>query len=91
LAFFKTMTGPAALIEFIASGPWGDADSDVRFEILSLLDAVIIRRREKMGLAPFDDALPDQPLNVFLILREQLAPFPPDGGATRGEARSQAI
>jgi hypothetical protein len=88
LAFFKTMTRPSALIAFIERGPWADADSDVRFEILALVDAVIMKRREKIGLAPFDDALPDQPLNVFLILRARLAdPFSPDGGATRGEAR----
>jgi hypothetical protein len=73
LAFFKTMTSPTALIEYIASGPWGDADPDVRFEILALTDAVIIRRRERMGLPPFDDALPHQPANVFLILRAWLS------------------
>ena len=83
--FLKTMTGPSALIDFVEQGPWCDADADVRAEILALVDAVIIRRRERIGLAPFDDALPDRPLNVFLVLREHL--FPPDGGATRGVAR----
>jgi hypothetical protein len=83
-AFFKTMTGPSALIDYIAAGPWSDADERVRFEILALVDAVIIRRREKMGLPPFDDAIGDMPLNGFLLVREQLNP--PDGGATRGEA-----
>jgi hypothetical protein len=83
--FLKTMNGPSALIDFVKAGPWIDTDADVRVEILALVDAVIIRRRERMGLVPFDDALPDQPLNVFLVLREHL--FPPDGGATRGVAR----
>jgi hypothetical protein len=92
LDLLKTMTGPSALIDFVKQGPWRDADPDVCAEILTLLDAVIIRRRERMGMVPFDDALPDQPLNVFLILREQLSlsstsEFPPDGGATRGVAR----
>jgi hypothetical protein len=88
LVHLKTVTSPTGLIACIDSGPWVSADADTRFEILSLLDAMIMKRREKMGLAPFDDALPDQPLNVFLILRARLAdPFPPDGGATRGEAR----
>jgi hypothetical protein len=85
LSFCKTITTPTALINFITSGPWIDADMDVRAEVLALVDAVIIRRRERMGLVPFDDALPDRPLNVFLILREHL--FPPDGGAARGAAR----
>jgi hypothetical protein len=43
------MTGAGALVEFVKAGPWADADADTRFEILSLLDAVIIKRREKMG------------------------------------------
>jgi hypothetical protein len=76
LAFCKTMTAPSALIDFVKAGPWSDADGDVRFEILSLLDAIIIKRRERMGLPPFDDALPGQPDNLFLILRELLAPPP---------------
>jgi hypothetical protein len=92
LDFLKTMTRPSALIDFVKAGPWTDADANVRAEILALVDAVIIKRREKMGLAPFDDALPGQSLNVFLILREQLllsstSQFLPDGGATRGVAR----
>jgi hypothetical protein len=74
LAFFRTMAGPKALLDFIRSGPWCDADADVRFEILALVNATIIKRRESMGLVPFDDALPGQPDNVFLILRELLAP-----------------
>jgi hypothetical protein len=88
LAFLKTMTKPTALIEFVKAGPWSDTDADVRFEILSLLDAVIVKRREHMELDPFDDVLPGEPENVFLILRAWLAdPFPPDGGASRGVAR----
>ena len=76
LTFCKTAPGPSAMVEFVKVGPWTDADLDTRFEILSLLDAVIVKRRERMGLVPFDDALPGQPLNVFLILRELLAPPP---------------
>jgi hypothetical protein len=92
LDFLKTMTGPSALIDFVEQGPWRDADPDVRADVLALLDGMIIKRRERMGMMPFDDALPGQPLNVFLILREQLSlsstsQFPPDGGATRGAAR----
>jgi hypothetical protein len=42
-------------------------------KILALVDAAIIQRRERMGLLPFDDSLPGQPPNVFLILRKQLS------------------
>jgi hypothetical protein len=72
LAFLKTMTGPTALLDFIRSGPWCDADGDVRFEVLALVDAAIIARRECMGLPRFDDSIGDMPLNVFLLMREQL-------------------
>jgi hypothetical protein len=88
LAFVKTMTKPTALIDFVEAGPWANADADVRFQILSLLDATIMRRREKMELEPFDDSLPGCPENVFLILRALLAdPFPSNDGAIRGVAR----
>jgi hypothetical protein len=68
-----TMTGPTALINFIAAGPWSTADMDTRIEILAFVDAVIIKQRERMGLPPFSDPLPGQPTNAFLILRAQLA------------------
>jgi hypothetical protein len=88
LAFLKTMTRPTALIDFVKAGPWANADADVRFEILALLDAKIIRRRERMELEPFDDTLPGCPENIFLILRALLAdPFPSNDGAIRGVAR----
>jgi hypothetical protein len=76
LAFLKTAPGPTALLDFVARGPWSDADINTRFEILSLVDAMIIKRRERMGLPPFDDALPGASSNLFLLLREHLAPPP---------------
>jgi hypothetical protein len=72
LNFCKTMTSPTALIDFVKAGPWKDADADVRFLILALLDAVIIKRRERAGQVPFDDAL-GEPQNAFLILRALLS------------------
>jgi hypothetical protein len=74
LTFLKNMKSPSALLDFITAGPWCGADEDVRFEILSLVDAMIVRRRERMGLPAFDDALPDQQDNVFPILRAHLFP-----------------
>ncbi len=71
--FLKTMTSASALVKFVAAGPWIKADRNVRAEVLILLDAAIIAQRERLGLQPFDDALPGQPPNVFLILRESLS------------------
>jgi hypothetical protein len=85
LAFLKTMTTPTALIDFIASGPWADADAEVRAEVLALIDVAIVTRRERMNLPSFSDALGGEP-NVFLRIRDLL--FPLNSGATRGEARS---
>lgn len=72
LTFCKNMTGATALIEHVKSGPWRDADKGVRAEILSLVSTIIIKRREQLGKAPFDDPLPDATPNTFLILRAWL-------------------
>jgi hypothetical protein len=84
-AFLKTMSRPTALIEFVKSGLWASADPNTRSEVLALVNTAIIRQRERRNMEPFDDALPGQPKNVFLILREYL--FPSDDGAARGVAR----
>jgi hypothetical protein len=86
LAFLKTTPAPTALLEFVIRGPWATADPETRAEILALLDRHIVTQRERMNLPPFDDALNDTPLNLFLRIRDLL--FPLNGGATRGEARS---
>lgn len=69
-----TLASAGELIEFVRQGPWRSTDSDTRFEILSLVDAAIIRMREKHELPPFDDAAPfsDEPLTAFQIVRDQL-------------------
>ena len=67
-----TLDQGAALVATIEQGPWRQADTDVRFEILSLIDGVIVTLRERHGFPPFDDALPDERLNVFLTVRELL-------------------
>jgi hypothetical protein len=43
-------------------------------EILALVNAAIVKHRERLGLPLMDDALPGQPDNVFLIVREHLFP-----------------
>jgi hypothetical protein len=63
----------AALIRLIEWGQWRSADLDIRLEIPSLIDGAITALREKQGMPPFDDALPTEPPNAFLSIREALA------------------
>ena len=66
-AFLETMTlkSAAALIEHARAGPWQNADSDVRFLALHMINEAIVQLREQHGLPPFDDNLPGQPENAF--------------------------
>lgn len=50
------------------------ANQDTRFQVLSLIDGAIGQMREKAGLPFADDAIPftDEPLNMFLVIREML-------------------
>ena len=68
-----TPDGADMLLERVRCGPWRDADPDTRFTVLALVDNAIIELRERQGLLPFDDPLPGQPANAFLVLREVLA------------------
>ena len=58
------------LVEHVRAAGWGETDADTRFEILSLISATITALRERAKLPPFDDPLPEEPSNAFLILRE---------------------
>jgi hypothetical protein len=72
--FLKTLTfvNEMSLVEHVQTNGWADADSDTRFEALSLIDSNLIALRERNGLLPFDDPLPGEPDSAFLILRELL-------------------
>jgi hypothetical protein len=48
----------AALIAVIKDGPWLQSDSEVRFQVLSLVDNYLINLRDKAHLPPFDDSVP---------------------------------
>jgi hypothetical protein len=74
-AFLKAMTldDAPALIEYVRRQSWLDADKDARFLVLAMIDATIIKLRERAGMATFDDDLADPPSSVFLIIREVLS------------------
>jgi hypothetical protein len=63
----------AALIRLVDRQQWCSADYETRPEILVLIDSAVISLRERHGLAPFDDALPAEPPNAFLLIREAMA------------------
>jgi xanthine/CO dehydrogenase XdhC/CoxF family maturation factor len=60
------------LLEHVRSGPWHDADEDTRFLILVIIDAALVRLRERQGMPPFDDPLPGEAPSAFLELQEWL-------------------
>jgi len=67
-----TLETADALIQRAHADGWDAADGDTRFLVLRLIDAAIVRLRERAGLAPFDDPLFHQPPDAFLTLREML-------------------
>ena len=70
LAQLRAPMSDAAMIE--AARAWREADAGMRFLVLHLIDTVLIRRRERVGLPAFDDPLPGAPLNAFLVIRALL-------------------
>jgi hypothetical protein len=72
LTFLQAMTldDGARLVKFVRAAGWERTDADTKFEILSLINATITAQRERAGLAPIADALPDEEPTAFLIIRE---------------------
>jgi hypothetical protein len=72
VTFLQAMTldDGARLVKFIRAAGWARVDADTKFEVLSLINATVMRLRERAKLPPFDDPLPGQAPTTFLILRE---------------------
>jgi hypothetical protein len=64
-----TLKDERKVLKIVRAGPWCSAPADVRFLVLRLVDARISTLREKADLPPFDDALWDQPLTTFQLIR----------------------
>jgi hypothetical protein len=58
------------LIEFIDAQQWQDIPASIRLVCLHEINSRLIKLREKHGFAPFDDALPSERPNVFLIVKK---------------------
>jgi hypothetical protein len=50
-----------------------DAPQDIRNEALSLVGNRIVQVRQRAGLVPFDDPLPDEPDKIFQTVKRMLA------------------
>jgi hypothetical protein len=72
VAFLQAMKleDGARLVELIRAGGWERADADTKFEVLSLINITITALRERAGLEPLSDPLPDEESSAFLIIRE---------------------
>jgi hypothetical protein len=60
------------LAQYVCGSRLVDADCDTRHGALSLIGAALARTREEAGLEPFDDGLPDQVPDAFILVREAL-------------------
>jgi hypothetical protein len=61
----------SSLVDYVRGAKWIDrCDDDLKFFILQVIDTAITRARVRAGLPEFDDALPGEPDNLFLIIRD---------------------
>jgi hypothetical protein len=66
-----------ALMSYLAKCQWFvNADYGTRHDILSVIDAEIMRFRVREGLPPFDDGLPGEPATAFCVIRHHLTGAP---------------
>jgi hypothetical protein len=70
MTFLETMTpaSSSALLNLMRSHSWERVDPNVRVILLHEINDAITRLREKSGMAPIDDPLPGERVNVFLGL-----------------------
>jgi hypothetical protein len=74
IGFLENLTlasGPG-LIELVRRGPWREADPDIRYQVLSLIDNALAQLRESYRMPPFDDSLEPEPPTAFKIIRQML-------------------
>ena len=75
----RTMTlRDTRILGLANSTDWRTVDRKTREILLHEIDRRIIALREQTGLPPFDDALPGQKLNGFLVIKSLMTETPPD-------------
>jgi len=70
MAELKNLHSARQLVAFTAAQDWNAIDADTRLVALHEINAAITALRERAGLPPFSDPLPDEKSTAFLILRE---------------------
>ena len=84
-ANLKNVT-PAQLIGFIGAIDWGAIDYPTRLVTLHELNTAITRYRERRGLEPISDPLPNEPDSPYRTIKAIL--FPPNGAPTGAQPGS---
>jgi hypothetical protein len=64
-----SLSPPMALVDMVERSPLRQADYTTRHDVLSIISSAIIRFRIREGLAPFDDAIFDEPATAFEQIR----------------------
>jgi hypothetical protein len=81
---------PSQLIGFVRSINWAEIDADTKLTTLHEVNVSIAHFREKRGLEPISDNLPNEPDTPFRTIKAiMFSASPHCEGAHRGEARHE--
>jgi hypothetical protein len=69
-----TLDSAPLLVAYIRGVDWATVHYPTRLTVLHEVNVAITRLRERNGMAPFDDAMPGDPPNVFETIRTILIP-----------------
>jgi hypothetical protein len=86
MAQLKDLHSARELVDFIAAQNWNAVDAETRQAALHEIGIAICQLRERAGLEPFDDGLPDEPDNAFRRIKSILS-FPSHNGVAAFERR----
>jgi hypothetical protein len=75
---------PAQLVGFVGAIDWGAIDYQTRLTVLHELNTAITRYRERRGLEPISDPLPNEPNSPFRTIKAILFPERAPAGAKPG-------
>jgi hypothetical protein len=75
---------PAQLIGFVGAIDWGSIDHQTRLTVLHELNTAITRYRERHGLEPISDPLPNEPDSPYRTIKAILFPERAPTGAQPG-------
>lgn len=69
MAHLRNLKSARELVSAMAAEDWSTVDAETRLIVLHEVNVVIAALREKQGLPPIDDPLPDEPNNAFRIIK----------------------